>query len=326
MPKVTEKLKANEFKDMSLTLLADLKAIYGLFHISINETLNIALLENWTMDRLITTFTSMQVPGIEQSTSDGVIKQIDFSKIIGPGKKKLYLSRMADKYNWTGGDYQALMGNIIEFNSEKIGNKVARTQIGKMRKKIERLGTKAEKMTFPDLNEVFPGRSLFVRKGAEQGLLLSDELRDQLTGNLRKAVIESGFTYERGNIAGKVNQKTINNFRKQIETTFKNYTGVDPKIGVPTNLNTIAVTEVRSSVNDAKFKFSESVASKNDLIAVKFWEHNPSLSKEPRPVHAEIEVRSKQNPIPLDEVFVLSNGTEMQDLSSYLLFFLYPVY
>ena len=221
---------------------------------------------------------------------------------------KLYLKQLQKKYNFkegevTGLNYRTLMKDIIANQSLNISNATARIsnqnydkQIKEFHKRLKERGIE-KRVILPDISEVLPKRSVFLRKGAESGNLLTDTLRDRLTKNLRDSLdifkIKSGektFIIRRGEKAGRINTKVIDYFSKEIKKTFENYTKSDPQFGVPKNIHQIAVTEIRSTINIIKHTYNVKLARKNkDKIDMfKVWRQNKSLSKKPRHGHDKV--------------------------------------
>jgi hypothetical protein len=60
---------------------------------------------------------------------------------------------------------------------------------------------------------------------------------------------------------------------------------------LPTNIATIANTEVRAAVSDIKHQYAEHLVAANDgqLKVVKRWVHHANLSDEPRPGHERMD-------------------------------------
>jgi hypothetical protein len=326
--KISNKITPAEFETLANELIGDVIAAVGLIQIRVQELLIDAEKQGWTIDQLLDRVELMDTAvspatEAEQNQPDligggnllATFKAIRIDRLIGPGKKKLYLDRMSKKYGWRSGKYQDLITRVVEFNTEKIANKVNRMTIPEIQKPLKRLSTTFKRFTMPELTEYFPKESVFVRKAADSGKLLSDDLRGQLDKNLRKAIEESGITYSRGSMASQVNVQTINNFEKQISKTFEGYSKKDPKTGIPKNIRQIAVTEVRSVVDDMKQRFTKATIDKNNLEATKRWIHNARLSKSLeniRETHLEMQEKTFKNPIPFDSLFRLSDGSEMK--------------
>lgn len=221
---------------------------------------------------------------------------------------KYRLDYLVKKYPgkaWSGKTYEALMTDIIAHNSERVARKTAEISQKSFEKVISRV--KGEKrFILPNISNVLPKQSVFIRKGAETGKLLKDTLRDKLTNELRAALVEYGkeepsMVQRRGVGAGRVSPGLIKRFRQGITRVFENYTKKDPSIGVPRNIKAIAVTELRSTINDIKHQYVHQLEMQNpDYKVVKRWIHNGHLVKEPRPGHVRL---AGQNPIPADQHF-----------------------
>jgi hypothetical protein len=221
---------------------------------------------------------------------------------------KIHLDRLRKRHGWTGGKYRQLMQKILAANDLSIANAVGRVKVGRMKATVARMGPKWRTLALPALGEVLPKRSVFIRKGADNGTLLADDLRDRLTKNLRDAMKEMetktgrpGYVKLTGPAKGRISEDFVNGFEAKIRETFEGYTKVDPNIGVPPNVRAIAITECRGTVNTIKHSYFERLAEKNPGIEVrKRWKHNPQLSlKEPRPGHAEMDGKE----IEIDDLF-----------------------
>ena len=198
---------------------------------------------------------------------------------------KIHLKRLEEKYGTdkiTGPKYQHLMTQIIASNSENISRAVLRLQDDKFRTSSP---VKSRALSLPDITDVLPKRSVFTRKAADRGKMMTDNLRDQLTKNLRDVLNRPDYIRRRGSLTGTLKDSVIKDFEKSIKTTFENYT----KGYIPANVKTIAVTEVRSTVNNIKDEYMSELRKKNDdLIMTKVWKHNGKLVKQARMHHREM--------------------------------------
>lgn len=115
--------------------------------------------------------------------------------------------------------------------------------------------------------------NLTVRKGAENGKMITDTLRDTLTRGLRKAITDNPNNTE----------KAIAQMQSHIKDTFTTYTTSHAKM--------IAVTEVRSSVDLSKAEYVRELVARNPnkLRVTKKWVHHDHLVKIPRPTHKAID-------------------------------------
>lgn len=217
---------------------------------------------------------------------------------------KFHLDRIKKKYGWTGENYSELMSKIIASNSENIQRATARISKKSFEKENKKITKKEKRFVLPDVTEALPKRSVYLRKGAEKGTLLTDNIRDRLTKDLRETLTQPGYISARGVTAGSLKNKIVDDFEKKITATFQGYTKKDPRYGVPSNIHNIAVTEVRSAVDNMKHDYISKVIEKDPaVIVMKKWKHNKKLSKvQPRETH---EILGRQRSIPFDKNFVI---------------------
>ena len=229
---------------------------------------------------------------------------------------KLHLDRLKKRHGWTGGKYQLLMEKILASNSIGMANAVARVKVGRMRESVRRMEPKWRTLALPNVADVLPKRSVFLKKGADRGTLLADTLRDKLTKNLRDSMLEfetktgrPGYVKLTGPSRGRISEDFVDLFEGKIRETFEGYTKVDPSIGVPRNVRAIAITETRGTVNEIKHDYFDRLADKNPGIQVrKRWKHNPQLSeKEPRPGHHLMNGKE----IAIDDMFEVPEFVKM---------------
>ena len=210
---------------------------------------------------------------------------------------KIHLDRLEKKYGkdlLIGKDYKELMKVIITQNSENISQRIARLNKGHWDQANKKIKAVEKRFVIPDVSEVLPADAIHIRKGAERGMLLSDELRGSLTKNLKETLSqftpktkEATYIRRRGIYAGTINPKLVKDFEKKIKETFTNYVKKDPKYGVPGNIREIAVTEVNSTVNNIKHSYMTQMLEKNkNVMVMKDWLHYPNRSKEPRIGHS----------------------------------------
>ena len=206
-----------------------------------------------------------------------------------PKNVKINFDRLKNRYSYKKERLSSITTKIIEENQKRITNKVARMTKEQMDISFRKLGKKEKRMTFPKIEDVFPGRTILARKAAEKGKLISDTFRNELGADIRQAMKKHPMTYKRGRTAGRVNRDLIDLVEIKISDRFDSYTQKDPRYKRPSNIRQIAVTEVRSAVSDIKEKYIEKLIDTNNLIAKKRWIHNKSLSKVPRRGHMELD-------------------------------------
>jgi hypothetical protein len=227
---------------------------------------------------------------------------------------KIDWNHLKKKYgteNVRAGKYRALMREIIAHNTGQISDAMYRLSNAKMKRDIESTKTTGKPIVVPDLSTILPKRKVYIRKGAERGDLLTDGIRQALSRDLRGVMEivtektgEPRYIRRTGAKAGTINPKIIDEYERRITETFRGYVERDKLKGMPPNIHTIAVTEVRSTVNDIKIKYAQSVADKNKNVEVmKVWVHNRGLSKTPRLGHMEVASKTMSSPIPIRHYF-----------------------
>jgi len=233
---------------------------------------------------------------------------------------KIYLDRLKRRHGYSGEKYGELIKKIIAENTNNISERISRVSKEKWELSLEKLQTtikEKRKFIIPDISEVKPEKAFYIRKAAERGNLIKDTLRDRLTEKLRSTLSEftpktgeATFIKRRGVEAGKINTKLIKEFEGGIKETFLNYVKKDRKLGMPSNIHSIAVTEIRSTINQMKNKFNDELQKKNqDLTIIKIWRHNKSLSHEPRKGHLEMNGKA----IPINQVFMVPLYKKIRD-------------
>jgi len=225
---------------------------------------------------------------------------------------KFHLDRLKSKYGFKGEKYEKLMKKVLAVEGENINKKILSINDKKFRKVAQRLSTKEQKISMPELGDILPKRAIFVNKAADRGKLISDTLRDSLTKNLRDTLKEfkttSGkpsFLSQAGKTTGKINPDLLKSFESKIRKTFVHYTKKDPRFKVPQNIKVITVTEVRSTLNQAKEKYALRFQEINkDIVeTIKRWNHNPSLSREPRKDH----IKANGKTVAINKKFKIKN-------------------
>ena len=213
---------------------------------------------------------------------------------------KIHLDRLKIKYpeafkpgQTTGINYQNLMAEIIANNHESTQRAVARLKSDHLSKQVATMRkSTAKQLAVPDISEVLPKRSVFIRKGATNGNIISETLRDRLTSDLRETVKEyltagkGSMQYRRGEQRGQIRPELIDKMRERITGTFESY-AKRTKGEMPSNIETIAQTETRSAISDIKHTWAKQVMDANPgkVRFTKTWRHHPGLSDIPRAGH-----------------------------------------
>lgn len=209
-----------------------------------------------------------------------------------------FFKRISERYgdeNIKGGRYGRIVREILNENNTKTQNKIFRLTNESHKKSLKGFSKEKAKTIKLPISEDVISKRLSILKSAEHGKQITESLRDQLQRNLRDTMKEFSGTGEnkmeiqRGRTTGKINPKLIKDFQDRIQETFVSRTKKDPETGVPGNVRNIAVTEIRSAIDDIKQTYTERLLEKNpNLEATKTWLQNKSLSRVPRKGHGRV--------------------------------------
>lgn len=203
---------------------------------------------------------------------------------------KIHLDRIRKKYGFTGQSYRKLIEQILETNTQNIHNNIGRILVRDLKAKAKTLRI-GKQILVPDLTSVLPKRAIHLRKSAEKGTKLTDTLRDRLTNDLKQVLTTPAYEQQKGRLAGKLRESLITDFQNKITETFDGYTKSRGE-KLPSNLATIARTEVRSAVSVVKHEYMQALVNKNpDLDVQKVWLHRGSGRKgyTPRGNHEDLD-------------------------------------
>ena len=183
---------------------------------------------------------------------------------------RLTLKKLAKKYgvDIKGATYAKVVQEIVNENVARASKKMGNLSNRRMKQAFAD-SIKDGIVTLPD----YAIPNVTVRKGAEDGKMITDTLRDVLTRGLRKAITDNPNDTE----------KAIVQMQSHIKDTFTTYTTSHAKM--------IAVTEVRSSVDLSKAEYVRELIARNPnkLRVTKKWVHHDHLVKVPRLTHKAID-------------------------------------
>lgn len=211
---------------------------------------------------------------------------------------KVHLDRIRQKYNFKGESLDKLSQKIIVNNTENIAKKTARTSKVIWDKSLRKIqGKKGKQFIIPNIQEIVPKRGVFAIKATQNGTKIAQTLNESLTRNIRTSVFDfesktgKKFIIPKGPKAGTINPEAVNFLEKRMRTTFESYTKRDKKFKMPPNVRGIATTELRSTINDTKLQFAQTLQKKNPkrIKMKKRWIHNRRLSKNPRKPHMALD-------------------------------------
>lgn len=215
---------------------------------------------------------------------------------------KLATERLRKKYG-NFRSYGDLAERIISENHTKVATKITRMNNSVFTAESARVKNKAKAVNLPELTSVLPKRIEAI-KSKERGQWMAENLKKKITDDLRNVLRQNGALRTRGKLVGTMKEKMVKDFQARITQTFEGYTKVDPKLGVPSNIRNIAVTEVRNVVNNTKDAYMDELLKRNsDLHITKTFVHNGRMSKHPRMHHKEANGLT----VPKSEPFRLFN-------------------
>jgi len=178
-------------------------------------------------------------------------------------------------------DYRNIMQNIFDVNIKDIHEKAGEKSRARWDEAMKKPSMPPVKYHLPDLQDLLPERELVYAKAFERASSVSAKIRIELANRLREII--AGFepkhktkTY----LNKRINPKLEDEVEENIRDFFRGYTKKDPETNMPPNVYTIAVTEVRSAINNGKAAIASRVKELNPQLPVKKrWIHNPHLSK-----------------------------------------------
>jgi len=204
---------------------------------------------------------------------------------------RLTLKRLAREYGLplSGLSYQRLVSRIVEDNVRRASEAAARVSGLRYRRALKP-ALDSGALSLPAYAVGIPT----LRKAAESGRAISDTLRDSLTRSLRAAMEAHPDDPE----------AAIREMQSAVSSAMSPYASRagDPT-SPPAHVRTIAVTEVRSALDLARWEYARRFVQENPgASAVKVWRHNGHLVRDPRPHHRAADGQS----VPLAEPFRLA--------------------
>jgi hypothetical protein len=196
--------------------------------------------------------------------------------------------------------YAELIKRVTAHNTEHITKGLGRITEARYRKAAEAAMGKKRKIELPAWDEIVRPRAYFLKKGFEDGEMITDTLRRRLTGNLREAMrsAEPGAKFDAG---------ALGRLEGAILDSMSSYTRA--KDGKVPNAHLIAVVEARGAYAEAKREYVQNIleANRDRIKIMKRWIHNARMVKEGRPGHAAMH----RLELPLEEKFTVSQYTKV---------------
>lgn len=185
------------------------------------------------------------------------------------------------------GTYAELIREVIAHNTEKVARGLGRLSEARYRRSADRaLGSGV--MVLPRWDEVVPKRAVWLKKSMESGEVISETLRNRLTAAMRQELVD--WRGEAGAAPGRVPPELLRRLEARVAAEMRSYTAPSTPAR-QSNARAIAVTEVRSAVDEVKFEYAKRMALANTerLSVRKRWKHNDSLVRKPRPGHKALD-------------------------------------
>lgn len=204
----------------------------------------------------------------------------------------IFKKRLEKLYKWNGKGFSDLMSDILSINFDNIQEHIAFAVDDHFKKYVPKARKEFRTFMLPKIDKEFLKREIYIKKAKERGIEMSNNLRDRLTDNLHTIMKDPKYVTARGKFSGQLKKDIFKDFENEIKATFEGYTKVDPTIGIPTNIHSIARTEVRSAASRIKGEYVGKMMTDNDLIVEKTWIHAGSrLFKNyvPRPHHKKLD-------------------------------------
>jgi hypothetical protein len=139
------------------------------------------------------------------------------------------------------------MADIIARNADNVSAAVMRLNDSVFEAERSKIRNKEKSIVLPDISDELT-KAVQIRRATSRGDMITENLKNKLTQDLRDILSKPDYLRRRGALAGTLKDSAISEFQDKIKQTFEGYTRIDPSIGVPPNIRNIAVTEVRSVV------------------------------------------------------------------------------
>lgn len=196
------------------------------------------------------------------------------------------------------------MSAIIADNAQRAHNSIVQINHALLRETNRKLRTTNQAINLPKLDDILKPQSIWSRKGADRGKLMTDTIKDRLSKDIKSIMAKPEYQRTRGKLTGTMKDQAIRDMGDRVRQTFESYTKTDPSLGVPKNIKAIASTEIRSVVSQTKQEFMQKLLKENpDIVMIKRWIHNGNVwgSRDytPRRSHAKLHGTDK----PFDENF-----------------------
>jgi len=210
--------------------------------------------------------------------------------------------RLQKKYG-KGKTLRELMADVVQASTQNIAEKITERQINEFEKSWERQPKgrrKGKRLVLPGVTEILPDAEQLRAYSKGIGDEITDTMRDRVVGSMRKTIQQFALEGKQrvvrpaGRTAGQINPELFDQLKKDLVSSTKQYTRKNPKSGVPDKVDEIAASTLRSTIINSKREYVLNLVALNPKAkAWKTWNHNPSLSKEPRKAHGQMNGKKK---------------------------------
>lgn len=201
-------------------------------------------------------------------------------------------------------EYRDVMERVFDINIKDLSEKVGARSKQNWEKMLDKPSIPKQKVRLPSVADIIPSKKAIFDRAFQRSTSVAKKVRGPLAGKLRDTIAKfEKKTGTKAFLRNKINPKLEAEMSKQITGFFKAYTRKKPRAKVPPNIQTLAVTELRVSIDNSKRVVAEKVKALNpELQITKTWIHNAKLSKEPDNIRIGHQIISGTT-IPLEEMF-----------------------
>jgi hypothetical protein len=180
-------------------------------------------------------------------------------------------------------EYRGIMERVFDVNIHEIQQQVGERSRIKWQQILEKPSLPPVKYEVPSLRSVIPTREQVYQVAFQKSKTVTENMRGALTVKLRNTIREfEAKKRVKTYVKQRIHPDLEENMEEKLRDFFRNYTHKDPRVGMPSNVHAIAVTELRGAINNAKRAVADQIKSMNPQLAMKKrWIHNPQLSMEP---------------------------------------------
>lgn len=182
--------------------------------------------------------------------------------------------------------YAQMIGEILVQNGERVGASVLEADRKRFVVGMEQLKIRGPREIAPDIQYALK-RSSSIIKAADRGKEISQTRREEMRKVIKNVLATEPVQTRTGAVRKDIQRKV----KKALREYFAGYTKDSPPYGVPKNLETIAVTETKSLLNNVRREYMQMAEGNlpEGTVMMKRWRHNASLAKEPRPSHRAMD-------------------------------------